>query len=300
MMKFWILILSLFLSSFGVIQAQKSNPFNLQRGDSLIQEQKSDSVIKENQNEIKIESDNPFSVTHIPIRKNQYEQIEQLTIKDRGQKENISLSYLPLWIVVLSLCLLSFIIIRKKNHIFTLIRSIFNNNLLRLIAYEENAGFSLVYLSGYFLFIVNVALFIYLVAEKAFNISIAYSYAWILLICLVYFWGKHLVLSMFSRLYKFEKEARVYSFAISTLNNLLALFFLTLNVILLFGPDNWIRVLALLGIFVFIIFLFSRYYKGLTISRKYLNDNFFHFFLYFCAFEFSPWLIVYSLVRDFI
>ncbi|NBU51672.1 MAG: DUF4271 domain-containing protein, partial [Chitinophagia bacterium] len=28
--------------------------------------------------------------------------------------------------------------------------------------------------------------------------------------------------------------------------------------------------------------------------------NFFHFFLYFCAFELSPWVMLYSLFRDLI
>ena len=153
------------------LYSQNNNPFDLTGRDSLIQTPEievEDSVSLKD--EIKIEGENPFTVSHIPIRKNQYEQIEQLTIQDRGAQESISISYLPLWIVVLSLCLLAFVLIKKKNHIYTLLRGIFNNNLLRLTAYEENAGLSVVYLSGYILFIVNIALFIYLVSEKALEI----------------------------------------------------------------------------------------------------------------------------------
>ncbi len=299
-MKLFLFSFLFLITGFSSVNAQRSNPFDIKRTDTVEQVDASSGLIETIKPETKLDTENPFTVSHIPIRKNQYKQIEQLAIKDSREKENISISYLPLWLVVFSLSLLAFLLFKKKDHIYTLIRSIFNDNYMRLIAYEESSGLSLVYLMGYLLFVVNFSLFIFLVYNKLISVELSIGFYWFFIICCVYFIGKHIILSLFSLLFEFHKEAQVYGFTISTVNNMLALFFLCINIILLFGPEVWIKPLGLFGIFIFIIGLFSRYYKGLGIGRKYLNANFFHFFLYFCAFEFSPWLIIYSFLRDFI
>ncbi|MGA0231451.1 MAG: DUF4271 domain-containing protein, partial [Saprospiraceae bacterium] len=241
-----------------------------------------------------------YSVSHKPNRKNQYQQIEQLKNRDSSAEESISISYLPLWVIAFSMSLLAFVLVRRKHHIMSLLRSIFNVNLMRLMANEENNGLSISYLSGYLLFLINLALFIFLVGDKTFANGMQWGYFMIFIAALAFFWGKHLFLFLFGKLYEFEKEATLYGFTIVSFYNILGLFFLSFNILLLFGPDSWIRPIAILGIGVFLIFLISRYYKGLYIARNYLNRNFFHFFLYFCAFELSPWVMLYSLFRDFI
>lgn len=294
------LLFVLFFCLCMQLSGQKDNPFDIKRSDSteLIEEPVTlDPLPVE---ETKIDDENPFTVSHIPIRKNQYEQIEKLTINQGKAEESISITHLPLWIVVFSLCVLAFMIVRNKNHVYNLVRTIFNTNLLRQKAFEEQGGLSLMYMLGYMLFLSNLTLFLYMSLTRIFAESMGMGYFKLLLWVCLFFLGKHLVLYFFSRLYDFEKEASVYSFTISTIYNLLAIVFLTLNVIVLFGPDSWTRFIFVIGVLCFIIFLLSRYYKGLTLARKYLSEHVFHFFLYFCAFEFSPWLIVYTLFRDFI
>lgn len=291
---FWI-----FLIACVEVNAQQTNPFDLKRSDSIDIEEP---VVEEQEDplqEIKIDADNPFTVSHIPIRKNQYEQIEKLTINKHQAEESISIVHLPLWIVIISLCLLAFMILRQKSHVYNLLRNMLNQNLMRQKAYDERGGLSMVYAVGYLIFLLNVALFLYMINGKLFEAQTT-GFLYILLAVSLFFIGKHIVLSIVSALYEFDKEAKVYSFTIATIYNILALVFLSINTIILFGPDSWIRFLAILTFIVFVIFLFSRYYKGLYVARKYLSQYFFHFLLYFCAFEFSPWLIVYGLVRDFI
>ena len=298
-MKFFLAFLIVLVCSMTSGFSQQTNPFDILRKDTLEAED-----IPNNEDQVeettKLEGDNPFSVSHIPIRKNQYEQIEQLKIRDSSAEESISISYLPLWVIAFSMSLLAFVLVRRKHHIMSLLRSIFNVNLMRLMANEENNGLSISYLSGYLLFLINLALFIFLVGDKTFANGMQWGYFMIFIAALAFFWGKHLFLFMFGKLYEFEKEATLYGFTIVSFYNILGLFFLSFNILLLFGPDSWIRPIAILGIGVFLIFLISRYYKGLYIARNYLNRNFFHFFLYFCAFELSPWVMLYSLFRDFI
>jgi len=291
--------LIVFIYSMSPGFSQQANPFDIIRNDTLEKELIPNNE-KQDEETTKLEGDNPFTVSHIPIRKNQYEQIEQLKIRDSSAEESISISYLPLWVIAFSMSLLALVLVRRKHHIISLVRSLFNVNLMRLMANEENNGLSISYLSGYLLFLINLALFIFLVGDKTFANGIQWGYFMIFISVLIFFLGKHLLLSLFGNLYEFEKEAILYGFTIVSLYNILGLFFLSFNILLLFGPDSWIRPIAIVGIGVFLMFLISRYYKGLYIGRKYLNKNFFHFFLYFCAFELSPWVVLYSLFRDFI
>jgi hypothetical protein len=289
-----------FYLNLAYASGQGYNPFDIFRSDSLLIQRTivppAESIIEET----KLEGDNPFSISHIPIRKNQYRQIEELKINQDNKKENISISYLPLWVLVFSLCLLAFILINKKGHIMTLLRSVSNDNFMRLTQSEEKGGHSLIYILGYGLFLLNIALFIYLLIDKLFPDAISYNYAGLLGFVSLFFVGKHLVLAFFSWVYEFEKEARLYDFTIITFRNILAIIFLSFNIIIVFGPVIWIKPIAFAVFTIFIIFLSARFYKGMRIARTFLNDNFFHFFLYFCAFEFSPWLIVYTLIRDLI
>ncbi len=297
-MKFFISVAILFMLSLQLYAQSGINPFDIERNDSV---QIEIDTISEALPALdtKIQDENPFSVSHIPIRKNQYEEIERLATTNREAEESISITYLPLWIVIFSMSLLAFILVRRKSHIYMLARTLFNENLMRQKAYEENKGLSLIYICGYLLFLINLSLFIFLVAGSIFS-SFTAGFLNVLMWVSVFMVGKHIVLSVFSRLYEFNKEADTYSFTINTIYNFIAPFYLALNVILLFGPDSWIRSLGLFGILIFTLFLISRYYKGLGIARKYLSQHIFHFFLYFCAFEFSPWLIIYGMLRDIV
>lgn len=279
--------------------AQEGNPFDIQRTDTVPQVLEDTRVDSLPEEQTKLDDENPFSVSHIPIRKNQYEQIEQLTINKHRAEESISITHLPLWLIIFSLALLAFIIVKSKGHLYMLARTLFNDNLLRQKAFEEHGGLSLIYLSGYMLFLINISLFIYLIFNKT-GTDEGMGYFALLGLVSLFFVGKHLVLYVFSNIYEFEKEAMVYSFTINTIYNFLSVLFVSLNVIMLFGPDSWTRIIGVIGIVLFIIFLLSRYYKGLLTARKFLSGYFFHFFLYFCAFEISPWIVLYSFSRGFI
>jgi len=118
--------------------------------------------------------------------------------------------------------------------------------------------------------------------------------------CIAFFLGKHLVNLFISWIFEFSKESKLYDFTTITLYNLLAIVVLGLNIVLVFGRNSWVQPIATLMVFLFIISLLSRYYKGIRIGQSQLNSYFLHFFLYFCAFEFSPWIIVYTIVKDLV
>ncbi len=297
-MKGYLLVFSLFVMVCQPLHSQENNPFSVYHNAETITAPAETEV--EEVTDTKLKVDNPFTVSHIPIRKNQYKKIESLRTIPRQQKESISLSYLPLWITTFCFCLLAYLLFIKKQHVNNLVRSLLNDNYLRMMSYEENGGKSLPYMIGYLIFIINIILFVVLVTAK---LEVGVDSNWLKYIVasiLLFILGKHLVLSIVSWIFEFEKEADLYQFTIVSFRNVMALVFLLINVLIIFGGESWVRPLAMSGIIIFLIFLFSRYYKGLKISRTYVSNNFFHFFLYFCAFEITPWLFVYKMTESLV
>jgi hypothetical protein len=283
--------------------SQDNNPFSVYHGKDTIAVATTSTTnsaeVADQADLNKLDGENPFTISHIPIRKNQYKKIESLrTSQQSSDKETISISYLPLWIAFLSLCLLAYMLFLKRNHINVLIRSALNDNFLRMTSYDEDFGKTWPYVLGYSLFIINISLFIFLLLQKVFSINQSNILLWVFLACVVFFVGKHLVGSFFAWIYGIEKEMQLYQFLINCFRNIMSLIFLGLNIILVFGSQNWSKAIGIVGIGVFLIFLLSRYYKGIKIARTYINSHFFQFFIYFCAFEFSPWIVTYKVVQD--
>ena len=306
-MKGRILII-LLISFLGLsLLAQNANPFDIIRSatDTVVPVESATEAIV-----TKLEGDNPFSVSHIPIRKNQFKEIERLAITDKVE-ENIALSSLPLVLIIISLCVMAFIIFRKKDHVTILIRSLANDNFLKMTKANEGNMLSINYILGYLLFFINIALFFFLAISKYFRsnyteLTSRYElgevsiFMMILGLCFMFFFGKHLLNTFFSWVYRLPKEARLYDFTIITFRNLLGVIFLMINILFVFGPEAWIQSLLVLGLVIYIILLLSRHYKGVRIGGTWLNNYFVHFFIYFCAFEICPWVITFTLVRDFI
>jgi len=297
MKRFFRIFIVLFISYSAV--GQGVNPFDIFRSDDSLSTQEIDIISVENNFETtKIEGENPFDVSHIPIRKNQYEEIEKLTFKTKKNKETIALSYLPLWLIALSLCILAYMIYLKKDHLMILLRSLINSNFMRLSTYEQNGGKTPVYLMGYGLFVINIVLFTHLMLVKLFDVTIDYQFGKLLLFAIFFYGGKHVVNKFFAEIFFLTKENKIFDFTLITIYNILSVFFVVLNILIVFGPNVWLKVLTSFGIFIYIMFLLSRYYTELRLGRFYVNNYFIHFFIYFCAFEFSPWVVVYKFVKD--
>lgn len=287
---FCILILA------GSVVAQGQNPFDLDRTPVDSSSTVTAPPVVDN----KLDVENPFDVSHIPIRKNQYKEIERMALPKDEKVQTISLSYLPLHIIILSMCILAYLLFMKRDHLAVLIKSISNDNFMKLSNYEENGGLNVIYLLGYLLFVINAALLVFLVCTKHFGFGRPYLFLTLVGIGLAFFLGKHLVNTLVSWVFHLSKESKLYDFTIITFYNLLGLVFFIINILIVFGPQGWVKALATFASLMFVIFLLSRYYKALIIGRSQANAYFFHFFLYFCAFEFSPWVIVYTVLKDLI
>ena len=108
----WCLFIGLGLSG----QAQVKNPFDIERSDTEAVEAPTQTEATQ-LIDTKLDDENPFSVSHIPIRKNQYKEIERLALPRGEVQENISLAYLPLWLIIFSMCILAYLLFLSLIHI---------------------------------------------------------------------------------------------------------------------------------------------------------------------------------------
>jgi len=95
-----------------------------------------------------------------------------------------------------------------------------------------------------------------------------------------------------------EKEAASYSFTMIAFGILLSLFLVAVNVFVAYGPAHLIQTTIYMAFGVIGLVYAFRSLRGLIIANNFLAANKFHFFLYLCAVEIAPVLVLVKLVRD--
>lgn len=148
------------------------------------------------------------------------------------------------------------------------------------------------------LFILSGGLFISLVAhyydwlKTSFWLITLYS---ITILALVYMF-KYLVIQFTGWVFNAKESASTYSFIVFLINKMIGVALVPLLLLLAFSNGKvWdIAITLSLGV-IFLLFLF-RYIISLRIIRGTLNINPLHFFIYLCAVELMPMLIIYKVL----
>jgi len=198
------------------------------------------------------------------------------------------------WFLVVLLAFLSFSIAAKRNIVGKVWRGFLNDNSLS-IAQKEAAGMigSTPYYLLYASFLLNAGTFAFLIARhfspKSFNNP------GFLVVCLLLsgglFLAKHILVSLLGWLFPVAAEARRYNFLILVFNCVLGLFLVPFNFLIAFARHYgdfmvfWTLALAA-------IFYLYRAMRATAISSKFLSGNLFHFFLYLCAVEIAPAVVL--------
>jgi hypothetical protein len=126
------------------------------------------------------------------------------------------------------------------------------------------------------------------------NFWLLYLYCCIGL-ALIYF-GKFIGLKIVGWLFNMKKAADSYIFIVFIINKVIGIFLLPFLVILAFAGEpvySSALVLSWCGIGVLLLY---RFILGYGAIRNEVRFNLFHFFLYLCAFEITPLLLIYKLL----
>ena len=195
---------------------------------------------------------------------------------------------------LLFVCLLSVTAVVNLNRSFMteLTQSLISENFFRLTYREFSKGISqYLHLAMYAVFFLQGALFIHFIIKYWSTFDVSY---WLILgvfFCL--YFAKHFVLWMLSVLFPVEKETAQYSFSTMQFNIFLGLVFFAINWLLAFGPVNLHNGLIMTGIGAFAILYVMRQFRGLLIGVRLATLYKFQFFLYLCAIEIGPILLIY-------
>ena len=302
-----ILTILVLCATIQGISAQNTNPFEIRSrldsvealpveqtigfmGDTLVST--NETLINPNDS-LSLEATNPFDVDHLPLRKSKS---EPERAKVAGQENNIpgkqqSNNFL-FWILLLSAAFLAIVINLNLSFIKLVFRSLINMNLFKLFHREEGNGFSPSFLFLYFVFFINAATIVFLWLKQD-DVTLNLSF-WLKILAgiTVFYLAKHILVSAIGLIFNISKTTGLYNFSIATYHIFAGIILLPLNFSIAFanqGISSFILILASIFIVGLLILKSGR---GLFISLEFWNGRFFQFFMYLCAFEILPVLIL--------
>jgi len=294
-MKYTIFFRCFFLLIFGcfALSAVSQNPFELEHR------------LEEGEVEMKTQLNpvNPFEketpsslVKPAPAKK---EAAKPATRQSTEKIKPAPSSRFKFWVIIISLVLLTLLFVLYNSLVSKAYRGFLNENFLKMIHRTEGRIVSIPYLLLYVLYFISGATFIYLLSEH---------FGWIVfkeplkqfMLCFVglglVFLVKHLTLMILSVVFPFSKAVRQYSFTIVIFNIILGICLLPFNLFIAFTAPALAQGLIYLVLFLILIFYIFRSFRGLLIATSYLSVHKFHFFMYLCAVEIAPVLLLVALL----
>ncbi len=110
---------------------------------------------------------------------------------------------------------------------------------------------------------------------------------------------KFIGLIVFGWLFNMKKAADSYIFIVFIINKVIGIALLPFNVLLAFTDGTMHSVALMLSWCCIAGLLLYRFILGFAAIRNEVRFNLFHFFLYLCAFEIAPLLLIYKLLLFF-
>jgi len=110
---------------------------------------------------------------------------------------------------------------------------------------------------------------------------------------------KFTVLKFTGWIFNMRDAADTYIFIVFLVNKLLAIFLLPLLIVMAFSLASWGEVLLTLSYIMVGGFFTYRYIVSFAPVRREVKVSQFHFFMYLCAFEIIPLLLIYKVLLRF-
>ena len=251
--------------------------------------------------------DNPFEVSHVPYRRSELkEQAKSANTTSQSKKSYrrsiVHLKYSSntfiFWLVLFTLLLLAIVINVQRNVISKIVKSITNENVLKLLKREENNGLSGHYIMLYMIFFINLTCFIYLMAKYYKGFDGFNNWLVIYGAVTVTYLLRHISMTFIGNIFNISKDSSLYSFTIMSFNIFLGLVLIPVNLVVAFSPVEISSATLQVGIGLIIILLLIRLARGLLVGARFISENLFQFFIYLCTFEIAPILILLKILGE--
>ena len=202
------------------------------------------------------------------------------------------------WFLLLACGILAIILNLKSKAPGLIYRSMLNENMLKLFYREESTKFSSYLFLLYCVFCINLAVFIYLASSFTGGPNGIYVFLAILTGVIFLYIIRHISLSLLGKIFDVNKYTDLYSFAIMIFNQFAGLILLPLNFLIAFGPNGIHEIVLYISFIVLIILVLLRTIRGIFIVSEHLMSGIFQIFIYLCAFEIAPVLILIKTVMN--
>ena len=116
-----------------------------------------------------------------------------------------------------------------------------------------------------------------------------------LVIAIVYI-IKFTILKFTGWVFNMREAANTYAFIVFLVNKLLGMFLLPLLILISFSRPSWATPLRTLSYVLIFCFFAYRYIVSFSPVRREVKVSPFHFFMYLCAFEIAPLLLIYKVL----
>lgn len=294
-------VLFLLFWSSQLIGQSGTNPFELKH-----RAEKTTKITNPNNDNIEesTATKNPFNIIRTPVKekppvtspklkkKPKKNSPEITTTDDKNFRFSLTLAMLIALALSLSVYRTQ---ITKAYNAFT------NENVMRMLHREKGTVAYIPYYVLYVSFIFNLGVYIYLLL-RYYNLTPEISNFSLLLMTLGLAAGliflKHLVINILGWVFPIQKETSIYSMTITIFGIILSILLFVANVIIAYAPPHIIPTVIYFSFIIIGIVYFFRSIRGLSIASKFLNRNKFHFFIYLCAVEIAPVLILWKMATS--
>lgn len=240
--------------------------------------------------------ENPFEIDHVPLRKT--------AITAKGD-DSTDLTNIPrtsngflFWFLLLGCSILAIVLNLKSKSTGLIYRSMLNENMLKLFYREESTKFSSYLFLLYCVFCINLAVFLYLASSYYDGPDGVYVFLAILAGVIVLYIIRHLSLNLLGTVFGLNKYTDLYSFAIMIFNLFTGLILIPLNFLFAFGPDYLQEIVLIISFIILGVLVLLRTIRGIFIVSEHLIGRIFQIFIYLCAFEIAPVLILIKTVMN--
>lgn len=244
---------------------------------------------------------NPFDVSHIPIRRSKLKKEAdafRTRVETKSNQTTSGSNAFLFWLNLLTALILAIVINTEKGALKKISNAITNENVLKLIHREKRGlkGYQLLLYLSYF---VNAAIFVYLILFNFYKLQGWSYFQWVILAIIGIYLAKHLFILIIGNVFPFKKDSQLYGFTIQTFNIFLGIVLIPFNLIIAFGPENTAVPLIYIGLIIIGILALLRTFRGFLIASTYIQSNLFHFLLYLCTFEILPILLLIKIIGNF-
>ncbi len=151
-----------------------------------------------------------------------------------------------------------------------------------------------------FLFLASTGLYVSLLVQYKHWINLPFYQlvAYSCLLLLVVYLGKFLFLTFSGWVFNVSEATNAYTFIVFLVNKVLGIILIPFVLVLTYSPEPLMKVATTISLGICSILFVYRYLIGFGAIRNNLKVSALHFFLYLCAVELLPLVLIYKLLLD--